>query len=61
MKHQEPTPPNTWLYKDIDTDNRMFVVAVDLPDNAPLWDECTDGEKKAWEEEHSEPKTNLTI
>ena len=42
---------NNWLYIDMDN-NRLFAKKVRLPANAPIWAECTEEEKLAWEEAH---------
>lgn len=44
---------NNWLYIDMNN-NRLFAKKVQLPANAPIWDECTEAEKLAWEEAHKE-------
>ena len=51
---QRPKKPNTWLTRLLTSNekDREFVKAVNLPYGAPLWDECTEAEKLAWEEAH---------
>ena len=51
-RQQRPTPPNEWLYKEYDQNDRVFASAVYLPDGEPDWDECTNEEKEQWEHEH---------
>ena len=48
-----PESPNEWLYKD-EGENRVFFPSVTLsrPENQKYYGECTDEEKKEWEEEH---------
>lgn len=56
MKHQIPTPPNEWLYKEESESVRLWAQAVDLPDSLPYWAECTNAEKEEWEHEHPQPE-----
>lgn len=51
---QTPTPPNEWCYQDQGDNFRYFTKKVILGANAEPWAECTDEEKTAWEEAHSE-------
>ena len=51
---QTPTPPNEWCYQDQGENFRYFTKKVILGANAEPWAECTDEEKTAWEEAHSE-------
>lgn len=53
---QRPTPPNEWLYKDIDNGDRWFTPIAYLGKNDRPWNECTDAEKRKWEEDHPEPE-----
>lgn len=45
-----------WLYQD-EGDVRLFYTSVTLADpaNARYFLECTDEEKRQWEDEHQEP------
>ena len=49
-----PTPPAVWLWRDHAEDiKREFYPSVTIPSqDEPLWHECTDEEKLAWEEAH---------
>ncbi len=47
---QQPSNGFDWLYKD-EGENRLFAREVSLPNNVSDWNECTDAEKVAWEEE----------
>lgn len=55
-KVQEPSNPDNWLYQDWAEDDRHFYKTIRLPENAPLLPECTDEEKRKWEEEHPQPE-----
>ena len=56
-KKQTPDKEDNWLYKD-EAERRIFCKLVYLPDNTPLWAECTNEEKEEWEKEHKpEPET----
>lgn len=55
MRKQTPEIKGNWLYKD-ENGQRLFREVVYLPDNAPLWGECTNDEKEQWEREHPEPE-----
>lgn len=60
-KKQTPSIAENWLYKD-EAGIRIFAKEVYLPDDAPLWAECTDEEKEEWEKEHpvqEEPEENI--
>ena len=55
-----PEAPNEWLYRDHDDDllpdgtaRRQFEPSVTIPfADLPLWHECTDAERRDWEEQH---------
>lgn len=47
---QQPTEGFDWLYQD-EGENRLFAVEVVLLESSKPWNECTDAEKVAWEEE----------
>lgn len=60
-REQTPSAGYDWLYRDFGEDNRVFSKLVYLGVNDTPWDECTDEEKKQWEEEHKpepEPQEN---
>lgn len=61
MIKQKPTSGYDWLYEDRAENDRYFTDVVYLPEGTPLWSECTDAEKTAWEEAHKvvdEPDKN---
>ena len=50
---------DNWLYIDMQQGNensRVFRKEAYLPDNAALLPECTDAEKRKWEEDHPQPE-----
>lgn len=52
-----------WLYKDQDENCRYFTTVVYLGKDEEPWEECTDEEKREWEEDHKpehepEPETD---
>lgn len=51
LRTQTPTAPNEWLYQDRGED-RYFTTFVHLGKEEPMWAECTEAEKLAWEEAH---------
>ena len=51
MKTQTPNTDGNWLYKETATEV-LFRKIVYLPDDAELWEECTNEYKVSWEEEH---------
>ena len=51
LRTQIPTAPNEWLYQDRGED-RYFTTFVHLGKEEPMWAECTEAEKFAWEEAH---------
>ena len=54
MNHyfQKPTNQSNWLFKDIQEGDRIFSKNVTIPIGQPEWEECTDAEKREWEEAH---------
>lgn len=54
-KQQRPTPPNEWLTRLLTQDekDREFVKMLFLPDAASLWDEWTQEQWQAWQDEHN--------
>ena len=55
LRKQTPTPPNEWVYEEYEEYGRVvrnFKPFVYLGKNADPWPECTDQEKKDWEDEH---------
>lgn len=59
---QTPDVEGNYLYKD-DGENRIFVSQAKVPYGKPLWIECTEAEKLAWEEAHKpeEPKEEEVV
>ena len=57
-----PTPPAVWLWRDHAEDiKREFYPSVTIPSqDEPLWHECTEEDKAAyeaeWAEQHPEPE-----
>ena len=57
-----PEAPNEWLYRDHDDDllpdgtpRRQFEPSVTIPfADLPLWHECTDQQRREWEDAHPE-------
>ena len=57
-----PEAPNEWVYRDHDDDllpdgtpRRQFEPSVTIPlSDLDLWHECTDQQRRDWEEEHPE-------
>lgn len=55
-----PESPNTWVYRDHDDDllpdgtpRRQYEPSVSVRiEDEPLWHECTDADKVAWESAH---------
>lgn len=61
-REQTPSAGYDWLYKDFGEDNRVFSKLVYLGVNDAPWDECTNEEKREWEEKHKpdpEPETEV--
>lgn len=58
MKKQTPSSEDNWLYKD-EGDKRIFSKLVCLPDDAPLWQECTTEEKEEFERTHPAPEPEV--
>lgn len=62
-KEQRPTPPNTWLTRLTTTDekDREFVKVISMPEDAPLWEECTDEQWQEWQDtyEPEEPEPEV--
>lgn len=52
LRPQTPSAGYDWLYKDFEEDSRTFSKLVYLGVNDAPWLECTDEEKREWEEEH---------
>lgn len=50
LRTQTPTAPNEWLYQDRGENDRYFTTFVHLGKEEPMWAECTNAEKLAWEE-----------
>ena len=51
-----PEEPNEWIYTEPEPDHREFVPSITTrPDDQPNWHECTDAERRDWEEQHPEP------
>ena len=58
-----PEAPNEWVYRDHDDDllpdgtpRRQFEPSVTIPlSDLDLWHECTDAERRDWEEQHPDP------
>ena len=58
-----PEAPNEWVYRDHDDDllpdgtpRRQFEPSVTIPwSDLDLWHECTDAERRDWEEQHLQP------
>lgn len=58
-----PEAPNEWVYRDHDDDllpdgtpRRQFEPSVTIPlSDLDLWHECTDAERRDWEEQHPYP------
>ena len=55
-RKQEPSNPDNWLYRDMSEDDRIFTKLVYLGKNDTEWPECTDADKRKWEEDHPEPE-----
>lgn len=53
-----PEAPNEWLWRDHAEDvKREFYPSVSIPaQDEPLWHECTDQQRRDWEEQHPEPE-----
>ena len=59
-----PEAPNTWVYRDHPDDpmpdgtpRRQFEPSVSVRiEDEPLWHECTDPQRRDWEEQHPEPE-----
>lgn len=60
-----PEAPNEWVYRDHDDDllpdgtpRRQFEPSVTIPlSDLDLWHECTDQQRRDWEEQHPDPNT----
>lgn len=52
MIEQRPTEGNDWLYEERGKDDRYFTDVVYLPEGTPLWEQCTNAEKLAWDDVH---------
>lgn len=50
-----------WLYKNIDDNTRWFTDEICRPDNSEPWMECTDSERKKWEEDHPQPESETEL
>lgn len=55
LRTQTPTAPNEWLYQDR-VDDRYFTTFVHLGKEEPMWAECTEAERLAWETSHNQEK-----
>lgn len=53
---QHPTPPNEWLHNGAEDYTRIFTDYVIRNADSPAWAECTDEEKRRWEQEHPQPE-----
>ena len=59
-----PEAPNEWVYRDHDDDllpdgtpRRQFEPSVTIPlSDLDLWHECTDQQRREWEEAHPDPE-----
>ena len=48
-----PEEPNEWIYTEPEPDHREFVPSITTrPDDQPNWHECTDQQRRDWEEQH---------
>ena len=56
IRKQEPSQPDNWLYQDWDENTRIFTKEAYLGVNDTEWPECTDAEKRKWEEDHPQPE-----
>lgn len=64
-----PEAPNEWVYRDHDDDllpdgtpRRQFEPSVTIPlSDLDLWHECTDQQRRDWEEQHPEQEQEPTI
>lgn len=59
LRTQVPDVEGNWLYIDFSENDRQFYKSIDLGKTQEPFPECTDEEKKQWEEEHKpepEPK-----
>lgn len=56
MRKQEPKKPDNWLFQDWDENTRIFVKYTYLGINDTEWPECTDADKRKWEEDHPQPE-----
>ena len=51
-----PEEPNEWIYTEPEPDHREFVPSITTrPDDQPNWHECTDQQRRDWEEQHPDP------
>ena len=51
-----PEEPNEWIYTEPEPDHREFVPSITTrPDDQPNWHECTNQQRRDWEEQHPEP------
>lgn len=61
MKTQIVTKEDNWLYYSYCDDQfRLFEKEISLPDDELFWPECSDEDKRKWEETHPEPESNGT-
>ncbi|MBQ3930288.1 MAG: hypothetical protein II708_05000 [Paludibacteraceae bacterium] len=60
MIQQRPTEGYDWLFEDRDVDKktyyRYFTTLVIRPEGTEPWPECTDADKRKWEEDHPQPE-----
>ena len=63
-----PEAPNEWVYRDHDDDllpdgtpRRQFEPSVTIPlSDLDLWHECTDQQRRDWEEQHPDPEPEVS-
>ena len=53
-----PEEPNEWIYTEPEPDHREFVPSITTrPDDQPNWHECTDQQRREWEEAHKQEES----
>lgn len=58
LRTQVPDVEGNWLYIDFSEENRQFYKSIDLGKTQEPFPECTDEEKKQWEERNKlEPES----
>lgn len=63
-----PEAPNEWVYRDHDDDllpdgtpRRQFEPSVTIPlSDLDLWHECTDQQRRDWEEQHPDQEPEVS-